>query len=300
MLEIDIDKYDLIAIGEFSYGFNEIWEFRYKMLKKLIRTTNKPVTIFCEIYEWQAYNLMHKMYLNDNNEKVDCDNILFSRHIIKHKLRPPKGELYNYVPYIIESQIFHKILKYIIRHQNRINVVGIMPDKEKEKVADNEIDEYMFGKIKRVLNTLHINILWAHNHYIDNRKSVHDKKVKSCGHHLKNKYKNKYCVILSQAYEGNLRWDSFYLGHTSKKHIWERHHFYKEFNFNSHKQWIHVNTLPGTHHHIYDNFKGDFIEFGDGYYESNVYGYDVIVKSCDWDYVIFWNYVNPLTPMRGY
>lgn len=299
MASIDINKYDLVAIGEFSYGFDEIWEFRYKFLKKLIRSSTKTITIYCEIYDWQAKNFMQKNYFVGENE--DCNNTMFSGAYRKNKFTQPHGILHNFVPYLIESRCYHKILKYMIKHHHRIRLIGLTPDKEKlPKITDQEKDEHMFDIIKKTLNSLHVNILWAHNRYIDNRKSVHDNSKWSLGHLLRQKYKTKYCIVLSQAYEGELRWCGFYLGHKSKTHIWEKRPFYKTFNFRAHKEWRHWNTMPGVHYHIFDNFGSEFVEFGDGYYEDHVHGYYEIARSREWDYVIFWNYVTPLQQISSY
>jgi hypothetical protein len=294
MIDIDVNKYDLIAIGEFSYGFQEIWELRYEMLQKLIRSTNKNITIFCEIYDWQAYNLNNKLHDDINGQ--NCDDVLFSQTELKYKSKSPKGELYQYMPYLIESKIFYAIIKYISKHYHRINIVGIRPDETKSL----NVDEYMFENITRNLNLTHINFLWAHNCYVDNRKSLYNHKEWSCGHKLKHKYGNNYCIILSQSHKGQIRWDSFYLGHSTKKHIWEKHHFYTSFNFYEHKKWSKFNKIPYIRYHIYRDFNGTFIEFADGYYEDRIFGHDNIIKVHNVDYLIFWNNVSPLVPMRKY
>ena len=42
------EHYDLIGIGDFSHGDTNIWEYRLKLLKYFIKTTNKKITIFNE------------------------------------------------------------------------------------------------------------------------------------------------------------------------------------------------------------------------------------------------------------
>ena len=40
------EYYDLIGIGDFSHGDENIWVYRLKLLKYFIETTDKNITIF--------------------------------------------------------------------------------------------------------------------------------------------------------------------------------------------------------------------------------------------------------------
>ena len=68
----------------------------------------------------------------------------------------------------------------------------------------------MYKTIIKYYNSKYINFLWSHNHHIstnllsnDTYKFIKNKYHKwYCGHYLKKKLKDNYCIILSQAYEG--------------------------------------------------------------------------------------------------
>ena len=47
-------NYDLIGLGEFSHGIRESWEYRFRLLKKMVKETNKKITIFQELSIWQG------------------------------------------------------------------------------------------------------------------------------------------------------------------------------------------------------------------------------------------------------
>ncbi len=59
---MNIDDYYLIGIGEFSYGIQDSWFFRFDLLKKVIKTTDKKITIFSETSIWQGNNIINKTY----------------------------------------------------------------------------------------------------------------------------------------------------------------------------------------------------------------------------------------------
>ncbi len=43
-------NYNLIGIGEFSHGIQESWEFRFNLLKYVIKYTNKKIYIVNEMF----------------------------------------------------------------------------------------------------------------------------------------------------------------------------------------------------------------------------------------------------------
>lgn len=280
---IEIDNYDLIGIGEFSYGFEEIWDFRYKLLKRLIFSSRKKITLFLDITSYQAHNIQYSTYRNEDNKLIDYDEIKFEGLTQKNKHVQPKGMLHNYVSYLLESKTFYKFIKYIRKHQSRINIVGL----------HNHVDNHaeMYDKIKKHLCRTRLNLIFAHNNIIDSRKN---KDHTSCGYYLKNKLREKYCIILSQAEEGELRFCGFYLGHKFKYHVWYKEYFYHRFKYHKYNR---LYTKLKNPYHILTHYCGEFMEFGDGYYECNNYGHDKMVTSHTWDFVLYWHVVTKLIPM---
>lgn len=274
---MDINDYSLIGIGEFSYGFQEIWEFRYNLLKKIIRTTNKKIMLFMDVTKKQQQNINRLAYVDEDDKLEKGEDLQFIERKFKNKFHEPIGMLGLYVPYVSESHIVYKILKYIKSHRDRIQVVGIknIPTKD------------VCNEIKKLLNTTtHINLLFAHNNIVDDRIK---KNYVSCGHYLKKIYGKKYCIILSQASQGELRFDSFYLGHHSDTHVWEHTHFYKFFMFKSKK----YNKLDNNYK-LCKRYCKKLIEFGNGYYENTKYGHNEILSSHTWDFMLFWNVATKL------
>src|SRR5579872_2251669 len=142
------DEYDLIGIGEFSHGIQESWIFRYTLLKLAMRESNKLITIFNEMDEWQSDNIMNNTYYDRNNDifiKDETDELHIEKEIIAEE-GYVGGKLWQYIYHSMESKIFVKIIKYIRKHKDRINIVGI--DNEQ---LDRDFD--MSEKIKLFLDT---------------------------------------------------------------------------------------------------------------------------------------------------
>jgi len=72
---MNYNNYKLIGIGEFSHGIQESWEYRFDLLKKVIKETNKKITIFQELSIWQGDNIMNNTYYDKNKDK-------FIKHLI--------------------------------------------------------------------------------------------------------------------------------------------------------------------------------------------------------------------------
>ena len=76
--KIDYLKYSLIGIGEFSHGFQEIWDYRFQLLKKCMKY-KKNICIYCEISIWQADNIM-------NDTEIQFEELVNNNGIILSKL----------------------------------------------------------------------------------------------------------------------------------------------------------------------------------------------------------------------
>ena len=56
------------------------------------------------------------------------------------------------------------------------------------------------------------------------------------GHYLKKKLKDNYCIVLSQAYEGNHRFNGYCIGENCKKRTWQLNYFTKKFKYDKNKK----------------------------------------------------------------
>jgi erythromycin esterase-like protein len=69
-------EYKLIAIGEFSHGIEESWQFRFDLLKYFMKNTNKKIFIFNKMDNWQANNIMNNtIFSRELNKFVDYNKI---------------------------------------------------------------------------------------------------------------------------------------------------------------------------------------------------------------------------------
>jgi len=176
---MNLEDYYLIGIGEFSHGIQESWIFRFNLLKYAINNTNKQITIFNETSIWQANNIMNKtFYDRKTNSYIKSNKLKIEKQSFINKNQPAYGKLWQYIHHSMESKIFIKIIRYIQKHSNRINYIGV----------DNDTlarDYEMFNIISNNLNKNHINFFWAHNAHIDDRKLSLDNYF-----WIKNKYSN--------------------------------------------------------------------------------------------------------------
>ncbi len=295
-----MNKYYLIGIGEFSHCIQESWEFRLELLKYVMKNTNKHITVFIELSIWQAENIMNNTYYDIKIDKfIKYNGIKIEKQVHPNIEGSAWGKLWQYSMHSSESKIFLQIIKYIRKNRNRINLIGV----------DNETlarDYDMYKIIIKNLNRNNINFFWAHNAHIDNRKLSWDNykwtknkfpKLKyHCGYYLKKKLGNKYCIILSNAYEGTNRFNSYCIGDGCAKRIWTIRYFYKNFIYKINKKYIDKNKK----YQLLDEYDDKFIEFSNSYYKKNKNGYQSIIKSDTWNYVLFWNKVHPLEPYYNY
>ena len=126
----------------------------------------------------------------------------------------------------------------------------------------------MYQTIIKNLSDDSINFFWAHNHHVDsleyhdyNMEYIENKSHKwYCGYYLKQKLKDKYCIILTQAYEGTNRFNGYCSGKNCEKRTWKLKYFYKKFIYNPNKKYA-----EATIDHIHPQAKG-----GKKYDESNL------------------------------
>ena len=235
------------------------------------------------------FNMMSNKYIKHNGIKVE-------KPIDQKKDSPSYGKLWQYVSHTSESNIVLKIIKYIKKHKQRITLIGI----------DNDTlarDYDMYKNIMDKLDNNCINFLWAHNAHVDDRKLSIDtyKWIKKeypklkyyCGHYLKKKLKNDYCIILSQAYSGENRFNSYCSGYACETRQWRLNYFYKKFKYKPNKKYVNKNNVQ-----LLTKFNNKLIEFSNSYYKDN--GYQQLVTTNKWNYILFWNKVTKLDAYYEY
>ena len=293
------DTYNLIGLGEFSHGIRESWDFRFNLLKMALKMTDKHIFVFNEMSIWQGDNIMNHTIVNPENEVFSkYDKIKIEKPVRKSK-SSSWGKLWQYVSHASESKIFLKITKFIRKNSDRITIVGIDND-------DLSRDYDMYKNIMKQLDNKNINFFWAHNSHIDNRKlSQTDYKwtKKSfpklkycCGYYLKKKLGDKYCIILSQSYRGANRFNSYCDGNACSIRTWRLKYFYKKFRYDQNKKYVN----PKKQFQLLDKFDNKLMEFSNSYFKKNKYGYQELITSKTWDYILFWNTVSYLEPYCKY
>lgn len=300
------DVYDLIGIGEFSHGIEESWIFRYTLLKLAIKKTNKTITIFNEMDEWQSNNIMNNTYYDRDtdtfiNDDKNTDALHIESVISDATNGYVGGKLWQYIYHSMESKIFVKIIKYIRKHKNRVNIVG----------TDNgqlDRDFAMAEKIISSLDTSHINFFWAHNAHIDDRllsndtyhwiKDTHPNHKYSCGHYLRKVFEDRYCIILSQAHSGVNRFNGYCKGFACSDRTNQLKYIYHKFKYCSNKNYIDNDEK----YQLLIDYTPKLLEYSNSYYLDhidpidNISGYQDLVKSHNWTFILFWNKVHALKP----
>ena len=283
-------SYKLISIGEFSHGIQESWIFRFIMLKYAMKNTNKKIIIFNEMSYWQAENIMNNtIWSMELNKAVIYDEIKIEDPIQNGNY--VGGKLRQYISHAMESNIFLKIIKYIRKNKDRITIIGIDNDK-----IDRDYDMYKI--IMKNYKPTNINFLWAHNHHVsnlplsnDNLNYIKNKNHKwFCGYYLKNKLKDNYCIILSQAYEGENRFNGYCIGNACKKRTCQLNYIYKKFRYDQLKKYVNKNKK----YQILTEYNEPLISFSNSYYKDNKYGVQSYDKINTFNYILFWNKVNAL------
>jgi hypothetical protein len=292
-------KYKLIGIGEFSHGIEESWDFRFKLLKYAMKNTNKKIFIFNEMSYWQANNIMNNtIWSRELNKPINYKGIKKEKPFEGGEGYGSWGKLWQYMGHSLESKIFLKIIKYIRKYKDRITLIGIDND-----TMDRDYDAYKI--IMKYYNPNNINFFWAHNHHVNNQPYHHYnlKYIKNkshkwyCGHYLKKKLKDDYCIILSQAYDGENRFNGYCMGKDCHKRTWQLKYFYKKFSYPKNKKYINKKEK----YQLLTEYNEPFINFSNSYFKNNKYGEEAIDKNNKtWDFVLFWNKVHRLIPVYNY
>ena len=292
-------QYKLIGIGEFSHGIQESWLFRFKLLKHAIKNTNKKIFIFNEQSIWMAENIMNNtIYSRKLNKFVKYNGIKKEDKVDGgNDGKTYFGHLWQYMAHSCESKIFLKIIKYIRKNKNRITLIGTDNDK-----IDRDYDAYKI--IMKHYKPTNINFYWAHNHHVDdmeysldNLLYIKNKKHKwFCGHYLRQNLKDNYCIILSQAYKGEQRFNGYCIGKYCEKRTWQLQYIYKKFKYNELKKYVD----KSKDYQLLKSFNNKLIGFSNSYYKGNKQGVQSYNKSNTWNYILFLNKVTKLEPVYEY
>ena len=113
---------------------------------------------------------------------------------------------------------------------------------------------------------------------------------------MKDAYGKKYCIILSQAYRGINRFNGLCDDIACTNRTWMLKYFYKPFIYKPNKKYVNSEK----HFQLFDKFLNPLIEFSNSYYKSNKFGYQHLVYTSNYDFIIFFNRVNELEPYFEY
>jgi hypothetical protein len=283
-------NYNLIGIGEFSHGIQESWEFRFNLLKYAMKNTNKKIIIFNEMSVWQSDNIMNNtIWSIKDNKYIKYEGIKIEEPIQNDNY--VGGKLWQYSGHAMESDLFIKIIKYIRKNKDRITIIGIDTDK-----LDRDYDMYKI--IMKNYDENNINFLWASNHHVadlpltnDNLKYIKNKNHKwFLGHYLKKKFKDNYCIVLSQAYKGTNRFNGYCIGENCEKRTFQLNYFTKKFKYDKNKKYVNMNKK----YMLLTDYKEPLITFSNSYYKGNKYGVQDYMNTNIFNYILFWNDVNAL------
>jgi erythromycin esterase-like protein len=294
--------FKLIGVGEFSHGIQQSWEFRFKLLKLAMRNTRKKIFIFNEMSVWQAENVMNDtIFSRETNKVVPFFESKFKKEepVKGNTTSSPWGVYWQYVHHSTESTIVMKIFKFVRKNKNRIQLIGVDPD-------NLDRDYFMYKKIMKHFDPKNINFFWAHNSHISdaplatyNSRYLTTKNSKKfyCGHYLKNKLGNEYCIILSQAFSGQQRFNGSCIGKECETRTWSLKYTYNRFHLPSLQKY----TNPRKTFQLFSEYNEPFIYFSNSFFRENELGAsDILLLPKTWDYVLFWNQVTPLEPIEDY
>lgn len=247
------DSYQLIGIGDFSHGDSNIWTYRLDLLKKcLLDYPSRKITIFIEDTIDHTNNIMM-------DEKLIIDS---SYGVFENKY--PYGPLERYCIRSWDSKIFYEIIQFI--RDNNIEIIGVNSPTQAR-------DKKMAQTIIEKLNTSNINFFWAANAHVDSRPITESYELKfvpdelfRAGYYLKKHFKDKYLIIVSAAYEGEIRFNSICSNKDCDKRTFPEIPFFENFHIDNLKKYVTSND-----YNLYDaiNFKDPIVEFSDAKFPND-------------------------------
>lgn len=290
-----LDSHRLVGIGDFTHGCKDTWDFIIGLLEYLILNTDKPIKLFTE-------NSAHKCKAIMTHKKIKYFKPFM------YEGRFPTGKLGIYSGYTSESPEFFQLIKFIRKYKNRIEIIG----------TDNDtIDRDKSMSIK-ILNNLHeknlgYNIWFGSNHHIDtskynlmNQKWVSNPHIQRyfAGHYLKKKLANEYCIILSQGYEGTIRFNGVCIGDDCEYRIANLDYIWKDFKIPQYKKYLNKKD-PITLYNNKEFQTNSMVIFNAVYHASldkekpiGLSGGLYCKNTHNWDFILFFNKVHKLEQLK--
>lgn len=131
---LNYKEYDLIGIGDFSHGDNNVWKYRFNLLKNVIDTTEYNVDIYIEDT------------IEHTNNIINDEFLIFEKEYNVQDEKFPYGPLDRYSYRSWDSKIYLKIIKYIRENLNRINIIGV----DVEEIArDSKMSQNILEKLNK-------------------------------------------------------------------------------------------------------------------------------------------------------
>ena len=277
--KINFLKYDLIGIGDFSHGDDNIWEFRLEVLKHVMTTTDKMITIFIEDTSEHTDNIM-----NDDKLLVD-DAYDINENGFAY------GPLWRYCYRSWDSPIFLKIIKIIRKNLDRITIIGVDIDSLAR-------DHAMAKNILKKLNKNNINFFYGANAHVDAREITELYELKwapeekyRCGYYLKESLGDKYCIIISSGYAGSIRFGSVCDNLECDTRTFTKIPFYENIIHDLYKKY-----QTNNEYDIYepDSFTDDIIEYTEAKFPNKYFQ----IKTNEWNYLIFFTQIRALKKLN--
>ncbi len=286
-----LDTHQLVGIGDFTHGCTDIPIFIKQLLDFIIKNTNKQIKLFTENSAWRCENIMKH------------SKLIYKKPLLWNN-KWPSGKLTLYAGYGAESPECLELIKFIRKHRNRITIIGADPD-----IIDR--DEAM---AKTILDGLlpkneGYNIWYAANHHVDtdkyeemNQKWLPNPEIQRyfAGYHLCNKLGNEYCIILSQAYKGIVRYSGVCIGDDCEYRISNLDYIWKDFIIPDYKKYANKKTNIS----FYDKkeFNVDKLAIFNAPYHAGLKKIEPIGLSGgfysrntkNWNYILFFNEIHKL------
>ena len=146
----------------------------------------------------------------------------------------------------------------------------------------------MAKNILKNINKKHINLFFAHNAHINNQKITekfhtkwHNEKYR-CGYYLKQKLRDKYCIILSTGYKGKIRFDCKCDDEYCTNRILYEKPIFKSFEIKEYK-----NIENG----LYDKFDKQIATYTACDFPNNK---PIMVNTNKYNYILFFRNIIPL------
>jgi len=230
----------LIGIGDFSHGDNNIWEYRISFVNHLLQDSSKHITIFNEDTEYHSNNItdITKPLSFESEYNISEDGYGY-------------GPLDEYCHRVYDSSIYLTFIRLVRMNHDRISLIGV-------DVDEIDRDYQMAQNILTKLDKSHVNLFFAHNSHVNDQTIFEDYETKwsseekRCGHYLRKKLGDEYCIMLSASGDGVVRFDCDCNDKFCTKRRAYKVPVFREFN---------ITEYGDLKVGLYENFPKDIITF---------------------------------------